>query len=80
MTSITIPNKNLSTNLDTHNSCVDDLYYQLDIMFKFQSGEALMGLFTETEIRKMMDNNFTALKNKRDNLTICQKTRQGSPC
>ena len=72
-------NSPLVTKSDIHKNHVEELYRQLDIMFEFQSGEAVLGLSTETDIRNMMGNNLTALKKQRESFNRCLKMSRCHP-
>ena len=55
---------------------VEELYKNMDIMFSFRSGEALVGLSTESDLRVMMDGNLTVVEKLRQNITDCLDTRK----
>ena len=65
---------NFVTVSEEHRNNVKTLYQELDMMFRFRSDEALVGLSTDADLTFMMDRNLTALLKSKNNITKCLDT------
>ena len=66
----------LITQSSMQRDYVEELYRQLDMMFDFKSGEVLVGLSTEAQLKALIDKNMTALKKIIGNVIACLTTEQ----
>ena len=64
------------SKLERNKKDVEELYENMDIMFRFRSGEALVGLTIEADLRVMMDRNLTVVEKLRQNITDCLDNRK----